>query len=99
MRAGVLAQDDDRGCSLRVEVVPGSRTSEISAVNRWRMAVRVKIAAPPRDCEANEELVRFLAERLAIRPRDVEIISGTKATIKVVHLPLSASEAMSRMGV
>ncbi len=42
------------------------------------------VAAPPRDGEANDEVIRWLSYRLGLRPRSVELISGQRSRDKVV---------------
>lgn len=49
-------------------------------------AVKIRLKAPPVDGAANDELVRFLATRLGLRRRDVEIVAGTAARSKRVRL-------------
>ena len=46
--------------------------------------VGVQIAAPARDGEANEELVRYLAEALNVKKRSVSLDKGSKSRQKVV---------------
>lgn len=46
----------------------------------------VQIAAPARDGEANEELVRYLAELLNVRTRTISLDKGSKSRQKVVTI-------------
>lgn len=46
--------------------------------------VGVQIAAPAREGEANEELVRYLAEVLNVRKRSVSLDKGSKSRQKLV---------------
>lgn len=52
--------------------------------------VRLTLAAPPSDGEANAELVRFLSKSLGVPRSDLEIVRGHKSRQKVVALPPSA---------
>lgn len=65
-----------------MHVVPRSRTTEIAG--QYGDAIRIRLAAPPVDGAANAELVRFLAERLGVKRRDVTIIGGTTGRRKTV---------------
>jgi uncharacterized protein len=70
--------------TLRVKVIPRSAKSEIVG----EMAdgtLKIKIAAPPEQGKANEELIRFLAAHYGVKK--VEIISGHTAALKMVRLP------------
>ena len=49
-------------------------------------ALRVRIAAPPVEGAANEELVRTLARALGVPTRAVEITSGHASKSKVVRV-------------
>jgi uncharacterized protein (TIGR00251 family) len=49
-------------------------------------ALRIRLAAPPVDGEANEELVNLLANLLDIPRRQVEIISGQRSKNKVIRV-------------
>lgn len=47
-------------------------------------ALEVAIGAPPVDGAANEELVRFLAKRLEVPRRNVEIVRGESSHTKLI---------------
>ncbi len=61
--------------------------------------VKVKVRAPAVDGKANEELIRFLAERLGVRQREVRIVQGEKAKSKVIEIEGIGSdeEAVARL--
>jgi uncharacterized protein (TIGR00251 family) len=48
--------------------------------------LKVKIAAPPENCKANEELRRFLAAYYGIPRKDVIIVSGQTSALKLVRI-------------
>ena len=60
--------------TLVVHVVPRSKNTEIAG--RYGDAIRIRVAAPPVAGAANDELIRFLAQRLHVSKRDIAIISG-----------------------
>jgi len=45
-------------------------------------AVKIRLKAPPVDGAANEELVRFLAERLGVGRGNVTLLSGATGRAK-----------------
>ena len=49
-------------------------------------ALRVRVAGPAVDGKANAELIRFLAEQLAVPPRAVELTRGHAGRTKVVRV-------------
>lgn len=69
---------------LTVQVVPRASRSEI--VGEHDGALRVRIAAPPVDGAANEELIKLLAKTFAVAKRDVSVVSGQTSRIKRVRI-------------
>lgn len=82
-----------------IDASPGAATTEIEGVNRWRMALQVRIGAQAREGEANTELVRFLSERLDVPRRKVNIVRGGRSSTKLVRVPIPADEVRRRLGV
>ncbi len=72
------------GIVFKVQVVPRSSRTEI--VGEHNGALRIRIAAPPVDGAANEELVRLLARSLRVPRRNVEITAGHSAKLKTVRV-------------
>jgi len=67
-----------------VRVVP--RASRTAVAGEHDGALRVRVAAPPVEGAANEELARFLAKTLGVPARDVEIVSGHASKSKRVRV-------------
>jgi uncharacterized protein (TIGR00251 family) len=65
---------------FKVQVVPRASRSEI--VGEHNGALKIRLAAPPVDGAANEELVRLLAGKLKVPRRAVEITSGHNSKTK-----------------
>jgi uncharacterized protein (TIGR00251 family) len=81
---------------FRVRVVPRASRSEL--VGEHDGALRVRIAAPPVDGAANDELVRLLARTFGVTRNAVEITSGQTSKLKTVQVfGGSASLLMSDM--
>lgn len=61
-------------------------------------AILIRLAAPPVDGAANDALVAFLADVLAIPRRSISIVSGEKSRDKRVRLEgLDAGVARTRL--
>lgn len=71
---------------LRLTLHIQPRASKSEVVGRHGDAIRVRIAAPPVDGAANEELVRLLAEQLAVPRKAIRIVSGQTGRRKVVEV-------------
>lgn len=67
-----------------VRVVP--RASRSSIMGEHDGALRVRLAAPPIDGAANEELMRVLARAFEVPARDVEITGGYASRLKQVRV-------------
>jgi uncharacterized protein (TIGR00251 family) len=76
--------ETDGAITFGVRVVP--RASRSAVVGEHEGALRVRVAAPPVDGEANEELVRTLAKALDVPRRAVEIVSGLSSKTKRVRV-------------
>ncbi len=70
---------------LEVKVTPRAKRNEVVGWHQNHMLI-VKIAAPPIAGQANDELVRFLAERLGIAASDVLIVRGYTSRQKLVEI-------------
>ena len=70
------------GVSLQVRVTPCASRNELGGVQGDRLKVR--IAAPPVDSAANDELVAFLAKQLGVARGDLQITQGRTARNKTV---------------
>jgi uncharacterized protein (TIGR00251 family) len=86
------------GCSMTVYGSPNARETKVTGINQWRKALEVDICASPREDEANEELIRFLSERLSVPKDSVRIMRGAKSRLKVIQLPLSVGEVEAKLG-
>ena len=67
---------------FNVKVVPRASRSEL--VGEQDGTLRVRIAAPPVDGAANEELIRLLAKILKVKPGSVTIVSGQASRVKKI---------------
>jgi uncharacterized protein len=74
----------DGGVTLSVHVQPNARRTEI--VGRHGDAIKIRVAAPPRDDRANEALVAFAADVFGVRTSAVTIRSGGSSRHKRLHI-------------
>ena len=70
------------GVRLRVQVQPRASRSEIAGLHNGR--IRIRLAAPPVDGAANQELIRFLAAVLGLSKAAVRIQSGQSGRRKTL---------------
>ena len=77
-------EESASGVRFRVRVQPRASRTELAGAHGD--AVRVRIAAPPVDGEANAELIAFLAKKLGVAKSAVDIVSGESGRDKLVEV-------------
>jgi uncharacterized protein (TIGR00251 family) len=87
--------ETDGALTFAVRVVPRASRSEV--VGEHDGALRVRIAAPPVEGAANEELCRTLARALGVPTRNVEIISGQTNKTKRVRVGGAGASALLKL--
>jgi uncharacterized protein (TIGR00251 family) len=76
--------EKDEAVTFKVLVVARASRSEV--IGEHNGALRVRIAAPPVDGAANDELVRTLARLLGVKRGAIEITSGLVSKTKQVRV-------------
>ncbi|MCP9440389.1 MAG: DUF167 family protein [Nitrospira sp.] len=91
-----IASESEGRVTLRVYIQPKAAHTE--CVGLHGDAVKIRVAAPPIDGLANEELIRFLAERCEIPRRRISIQVGATSRQKQVNLAgVSAEWVLARL--
>jgi hypothetical protein len=78
------------GIALDVKVIPRASRSEVAGVTEGRL--RVRVAAPPVDGEANLELIEalrryiFTASGVRVKKSAIRILKGRTSRSKVVEI-------------
>jgi hypothetical protein len=75
----------EEGGALVFAVRVAPRASKTEAAGEHGGALKVRVAAPPVEGAANEELTRFLAKSFGVPARAVEIVGGRASKTKVVR--------------
>jgi len=86
-------REEAGGVALEVLVQP--RASRTRVVGEHDGRLKVQLAAPPVDGEANQALVAFLAEALGVRKADVSIARGEAGRRKTVRVAGAAAAAVA----
>jgi hypothetical protein len=74
----------DGGISFAVRVQP--RASKSGVAGELDGALKIRLAAPPVDGEANEELIRLLAKLFNVPRQQVTLASGQTSKNKLVRV-------------
>lgn len=88
----VLRRRDDGTLELDVQAVPRSSRDEVGSVHGDRLKLHVR--APPVEGEANDAIVRLLAEVLALPRAAISIArgqTGKRKTLRIVGIELDAA--------
>ncbi|HIH00737.1 TPA: YggU family protein [Thermoplasmata archaeon] len=99
VRSSEFVREVTGGSLIQIIVSPGAKSTEAKGVDAWRGALQVRVAAEPRDGEANAELVKYLSEKLSVPHGDIRIVKGSKSHGKSVFVPLTPGDVRSRLGV
>lgn len=79
-----MIEATQNGVRFRVWVQPRASRTELAGLREG--ALRIRIAAPPVDNEANEVLVRFLAKRLGVPRSAVSVAAGATSRAKTIEV-------------
>jgi len=74
-----------KGSALAVRVTPRASHNEIVELLEDG-TIKVRIAAPPSDNEANEALIGFLSEVLGVSKSRLDIVAGASGRDKLVSV-------------
>jgi uncharacterized protein len=77
--------DGKVGAAIAVRVTPRASRNKIVEILADG-TIKIHVAAPPVDGEANEELVRFLADVLNIPKSRLEIVAGLAGRDKLISV-------------
>ncbi|MDR0480702.1 MAG: DUF167 domain-containing protein [Gallionellaceae bacterium] len=76
------------GWTLTLHIQPGAKRSELAGLHGD--AMKIRLAAPPVECRANQALLRFLAGLFDVPLRNVELLQGAQSRRKTVCITGSA---------
>ncbi len=74
-----------KGSALAVRVTPRASRNEIVDLLEDG-TIKVRIAAPPSDNEANEALIEFLSEVLGVPKSRLDIVAGASGRDKLISI-------------
>jgi hypothetical protein len=90
----IEVEEKDGRAVFRVRVSPRASRSAVAGVSDGTL--RVRIAAPPVDGAANEELVAFLAKRLGVPKSAVGIVAGQASKLKTIAVAGLGADEVAR---
>jgi uncharacterized protein (TIGR00251 family) len=78
---------------LTVYVQPGAKKTAV--VGMHGDYLKISLNAPPVEGAANKQLIYFLAEKLKLKMKAIELVNGEKSRIKTVNISLDAHQTIS----
>ena len=72
----------ENGVYIALHIQPGARREGVAGL--FGTSLKIALNAPPVDGKANAALIRFLADRLSIPKKNIEICSGASSRDKRV---------------
>jgi uncharacterized protein len=85
------------GSALTIRVTPRARRTEVAGLLEDG-TIRIRVAAPPVEGKANDELLSYLSRALHIRKNRIEIIAGDKGLDKLVSIrDMTPAQAHARL--
>jgi len=94
-----FVQPHNEGCTITIDASPGAKATAISGVNSWRGSLQVKVAAQAQEGAANDELVRFLSDKLGVDRASITMLKGERSRHKTLWLPLKPDKVRSLLAV
>ena len=90
----------DEGGAVLLDVLVQPRASRTRVAGEHDGRVRIQLAAPPVDGEANAALVSFLADALGVKRSDVVILRGETGRRKTVRVSgATAAAALAALAI
>lgn len=89
----------DNGVIIQVLAQPKASRSEVVGPHGEPPRLKIRIAAPPVDGEANEELLRFLKKKLGVPSTQLILIRGQTSKMKdILCVGLASEEIQTKLG-
>ncbi|MBY0515519.1 MAG: DUF167 domain-containing protein [Bacteriovoracaceae bacterium] len=82
------------GLLLFLYIQPGASVTGLAGLFGDPARIKLKVHAPPRDGEANAEVISFMAKKFGIKKTSLEIIRGEKGRQKDLQLSVSKEESL-----
>lgn len=89
----------DGSITLTIHAQPGAKRTEVAGVHGG--ALKIRVASPPVEGRANDELRRFLAEAFGVPQRNVILVRGETSrqkTLRIVAPSLRPDRAWALVG-
>lgn len=81
--------------NLHIKAKPGSRMNQVTVAADGSIVIKIK--APAQDGKANEELIKFLAEKLHLPKSGIRLVSGFTSPFKKLEIDADESAVIKKL--
>ena len=97
--ADLKIQEVDGGIVFTAKIIPGS-SGQTRISGLYDGMLKVKVSAAPEKGKANQCLINFLADKLAVKKNDIAIISGQTNPVKQIRITnISTDTLLSKLNL
>jgi len=79
---GRAVHKSSEGIVIDIIVSPGAKKQELKGYNPWRKRIELAICSPPEKGKANQEILQFFEDLLAIKNDHINISKGRTSRSK-----------------
>ena len=84
----------NKGSLIIVYIIPNSKKIEITGLDPWRKALKVKVTEPAKQNRANRQIKKLFSN---LFDAEATIISGEKSNIKKIYVPLGPEKTKEKL--
>lgn len=84
------------GAVISCQIQPRASRTEIVGLHGEPLRLKIRVAAPPIEGNANEALVEFLSKTLKISKSKIEVLSGHTGKFKEILIKDTQAEEISK---
>lgn len=72
--------------TVHIQLWVQPKASKTEVVGPYKDAIKIRVASPPVEGKANEEVIRFLSKQLKVPKSQIQIIKGLSSRNKLVEI-------------
>jgi uncharacterized protein (TIGR00251 family) len=85
-KSAELIEINEKNGTVTFKIRAQPRAAKTEMAGEYAGALKLRIAAPPVDGKANDEVIKFFSKLFDIPNRNVEIVSGDSSRDKIIRI-------------
>jgi uncharacterized protein (TIGR00251 family) len=81
-----LIEVNEKNGTVTFKIRAQPRAAKTEMAGEYAGALKLRIAAPPVDGKANDEVIKFFSKLFEVANRNVEIVSGDSSRDKIIRI-------------